>query len=268
MVLMSSGYSQDIAQSPRVQYELVLFVVTMVCYAGLLCWPNAFNMKAKRQSSMKERTLQWLSAKIWSLKGSGLRGMKRTDSHLARRASRPLIGSSSSVPSAPACASEVESVVSSDYWYWLVCFVCQFWAFWYSHIGYEIRAIVFAITVYCVLEMATQSSSKKRKQSKKERTFRWLADTIWSLKGAGVRGMKRSTSTPSRLARRGSRPLIGTGSILPAATETTEFTIPTKGGEYGGMCRQISQDSTSAGSDALSPSSTPPDSPLQDTRAI
>jgi len=271
MVLMSSGYSQDLSQSPHVQYEHVLFIVTIGCYAGLLWWPKAVNTKTKR--SMKERTLQWLSAQIWSLRGSGLRGIKKDDSRLVRRASRPLIGSGSRLPSGKNVSPTLESAVSSDYLNWLVCFGCQFWAFWASHVSYQVRAVVLAITCYCVLVGATQSSSgtKKRKQSRKERTVNWLADMIWSLKGKGVRGMKRSKTSTSYLAKRGSRPLIGIGSTIPPAADRTEFTISTKGGEHGGISgfgRQISQDSTSAGSDVLSSASTPPDSPIQDTRAI
>merc|ERR1719247_605437 len=69
---------------------------------------------------MKERTLQWLSAQIWSLRGSGLRGIKKDDSRLVRRASRPLIGSGSCLPSGKNVSPTLESAVSSDYLNWLV----------------------------------------------------------------------------------------------------------------------------------------------------
>jgi len=82
--------------------ELRMAMLPVVCYVMLLLFMKPSSQKLRRKSSVKEQTASWLLAKIWSWKGSGLRGFSRTDSRLVRRASQPLIGTGSAMlPESP-----------------------------------------------------------------------------------------------------------------------------------------------------------------------
>mmetsp|Transcript_127995 Transcript_127995/g.226772 ORF Transcript_127995/g.226772 Transcript_127995/m.226772 type:complete len:137 (-) Transcript_127995:159-569(-) len=83
------GFSAEI----QLAYEVLVFILTMYLFS-LACGPLVASRKSKRRPTRKERTLLWLVAQIWALKGSGLQKLKSKE-RLIKKAAKPLCGSGS-----------------------------------------------------------------------------------------------------------------------------------------------------------------------------
>lgn len=241
------------------------------CFVAWLLRPKP-SRKLQRKPSMKDECAHWLVTKVRSLGGSGIRGLKRTDSRLVRRASCPLIGNRSASPQlrrrhscddsffartldrSPSSSTLSESQPNLNLRLPIVTVVLAICMALMKvpsiRTRFRSELHVFALTMTCyLLVLLLQKPTSQRKASKKEQTVHWLMSTIWSFKGSGLRGLKRSDS---RLVRRASQPLVGSGSTLLAS--------PSKGLKSDAYDNDDA--STSAGSDIGSPISSPSASPM------